>query len=363
MLLSLAACGNDNSVSNKVETQTQTEKLNVGIFYYTYNDTFIKSVRTALDEALNDEGIKYQDYDSNTNQITQKEQIDTSISQGTNLLIVNIVNAGSAEASKEIIAKAKAADIPVIFLERALAGDGEDEEILKSYDTCAFVGTEAAEAGHKQGEMIGNYLLENWDAVDLNHDGHISYALFKEQEENADADYRTELAVEDANTALTDAGKPELDYFDTTGSDYYELDLDDKWSDTAAYSYMSDNLAKYNEASGNMIELVICDNDRMAEGVISALNDQGYNLGNDTSTTIPVFGVEGTEEAEELIATGKMTGTVKQDVNGIASCLAHLVQNVGDGKEIMDGTEDYKVDSLTTNKIYLSYTVYMGEQK
>ena len=28
-----------------------------------------------------------------------------------------------------------------------------------------------------------------------------------------------------------------------------------------------------------MIELVICNNDGMAEGVISALNDKGYNLG------------------------------------------------------------------------------------
>ena len=29
-----------------------------------------------------------------------------------------------------------------------------------------------------------------------------------------------------------------------------------------------------------MIELVICNNDGMAEGAISALNDKGYNLGN-----------------------------------------------------------------------------------
>jgi methyl-galactoside transport system substrate-binding protein len=354
----LAACGSDNSVDSIIGTPSDTEKLNVGLFYYTYNDPFTSSVRTALDQTLSDEGITYQDYDANTNQITQNEQIDTAISQGTNLLIVNIVSVGSADAASEIIAKAKAADIPVIFFNRSLARDGDDGEILKSYDSCAFVGTEAAEAGHMQGSMIGRYLLENWDAVDLNNDGKITYAMFKGQEGNADADCRTKYAVEDANEILTEAGKSELVYFDTSNDYRYQVDLDGRWSEAAASSYMAENLAQFNEANDNMIELVICNNDSMAEGVISALNDAGYNLGDGISTTIPVFGVEATEEAQQLIAAGKMTGTIKQDAEGMASCLAHLAENVRDGKGIMDGTEGYRVDSEITNKIYIPYDEY-----
>jgi methyl-galactoside transport system substrate-binding protein len=358
MLFSLAACGSDNSVDSIIGTPSDTGELNVGLFYYTYNDPFTSSVRTALDQTLSDEGITYQDYDANTNQITQNEQIDTAISQGTNLLIVNIVSVGSADAASEIIAKAKAADIPVIFFNRSLARDGEDGEILKSYDSCAFVGTEAAEAGHMQGSMIGRYLLENWDAVDLNNDGKITYAMFKGQEGNADADCRTKYAVEDANEILTEAGKSELVYFDTSNDYRYQVDLDGRWSEAAASRYMAENLAQFNEANDNMIELVICNNDSMAEGVISALNDAGYNLGDGISTTIPVFGVEATEEAQQLIAAGKMTGTIKQDAEGMASCLAHLAENVRDGKGIMDGTEGYRVDSEITNKIYIPYDEY-----
>jgi methyl-galactoside transport system substrate-binding protein len=361
MLFSLAACGSDNSVSSNAGTPSDTGKLNVGLFYYTYSDTFTSSVRAALDEALSEAGITYQDYDANSNQVTQDEQIDTAISQGTNLLIVNIVAIGSADASKRIIAKAKAAEIPVIFFNRSLATDGEDEEILESYDNCAFVGTEAAEAGHMQGSMIGSYLLENWDAIDLNDDGQITYAMFKGQEGNDDAECRTKYAVEDANTALTEAGKPELVYFDTTSGDCYQVDLDGKWSADAAESYMEKNLARFNEEGGNMIELVICNNDSMAEGVISALNEKGYNLGDDKSTTIPVFGVEATSEARQLIAAGKMTGTIKQDADGMASCLALLIKNVDDGKGIMDGTGGYKVDSQITNKIYIPYEEYTGD--
>ena len=32
-----------------------------------------------------------------------------------------------------------------------------------------------------QGEMIGNYLVDNYDSVDLNGDGKISYAMFMGQ--------------------------------------------------------------------------------------------------------------------------------------------------------------------------------------
>ena len=39
-----------------------------------------------------------------------------------------------------------------------------------------------------------------------------------------------------------------------------------------------------------MIELVICNNDGMTEGAISALNDKGYNLGTGKDgKMIPVF--------------------------------------------------------------------------
>jgi methyl-galactoside transport system substrate-binding protein len=110
-----------------------------------------------------------------------------------------------------------------------------------------------------------------------------------------------------------------------------------------------------------MIELVICNNDSMAAGVISALNDKGYNLGDDTSTTIPVFGVGATEEAKSLIANGSMTGTIKQDAEGMALCLAHLTENACDGKGILDGTEGYDTDSEITNKIYIPYTFYEEE--
>ncbi len=65
--------------------------LKVAVFYYTYSDTYISSVRTALDAQLDALGVTYQDFDSNGNQTTQNEAIQTAIADGYNLLIVNMV--------------------------------------------------------------------------------------------------------------------------------------------------------------------------------------------------------------------------------------------------------------------------------
>ncbi|MDO5424786.1 MAG: galactose ABC transporter substrate-binding protein [Eubacteriales bacterium] len=339
----------------------ETSDLNVAVFYYTYSDTYISSVRTALDAAFDEAGVTYQDYDSNSNQTTQNEQIDTAITMGANLLIVNIVTSGSVDASQQVVDKASAAGIPVIFFNRAVESNDDEGTVLGSYDQCAFVGTDAPEAGHMQGQMIGNYIVENFEDIDLNGDGEISYAMFMGQLGNVEAIYRTQYAVEDANAILEEAEKPVLKYFDESNTDCYQVDQDGNWSAAAANNYMVTNLSQYNEESGNMIELVICNNDSMAEGAISALNNSGYNLGDGESTTIPVFGVDATDAAKQLIAEGKMIGTIKQDAEGMAAAIADLTMNVADGKELMADTEDYNISETVSNKIFIPYGEYTGE--
>lgn len=361
----------DNAGTTNDTANTEADKIldaagdlsdaSVAVFYYTYSDTYISSVRTALDKALDGMGVSYQNYDSNSNQTTQNEQIDTAIQTGATLLIVNIVTSGSVDASQAVVDKASAAGIPVIFFNRAVEGDEDEGTVLGSYDKCVFVGTDAPEAGHMQGAMIGDYLVENYDEVDLNGDGKISYAMFMGQLGNVEAIYRTQFGVEDANAVLKENGKPELEYFDSSNKDCFQVDQDGNWSATAANNFMTTNLSQYNEANDNMIELIICNNDGMAEGAISALNDKGYNLGDGKSTTIPVFGVDATDAAKQLIADGKMTGTIKQDADGMAECIAFLTKNAASGKELMDSTDTYNISDKVSNKIYIPYATYTGE--
>lgn len=327
----------------------------VHVFYYTFSDTYVSSVRTVLGNKLKEANLSYQDYDGNGNQTTQTEQIRTAITKGAKALLVNIVNTGSDDAATEIINLARNASIPLIFFNREVS-----DAAISSYDNCAFVGTRSEEAGMLQGEMIGEYLLENFDKADLNGDGEISYILFKGEEGNNEAIFRTKYSVEKANELLTAAGKKPLHFYDDANPNGYHVDQNGQWSSAAANDYMTTALASYNNANKNMIELVICNNDSMAEGAISALNTAGYNKGDGASPTIPVFGVDATESAKNLIKSKKMAGTVQQDASGMADALARLTTNALDeSKGLMDNTNDLMVDE-NVRKIRIAYGKYLG---
>ena len=343
---------------------TEASELKVGVFYYTFSDTYIASVRTALDAELTNLGVSFNNFDGNNNQTTQNEQIQTAVTDGYNLLVVNMVTSGSPDVANEIISLANGT--PVIFFNRAIEADGEEGTVLNANANICFIGTDAPEAGHLQGKMVGEYLLANWDTVDLNGDGKISYVMFKGDEANVEAIYRTQFGVEDANAILTAAGKPELEYFDAAATTKYQVDLGGAWSAQAALDYMNTNLSQYNEANGNMIELVICNNDNMAEGAISALEAAGYNTGAEGVTVIPVFGVDATDSAKELIASGKMTGTVNHDAEGMAAAIAAVVKANGEGSTMADAIAAtaslndtmYSVADGIANKLFVAYAAY-----
>ena len=326
----------------------------VSVFYYTYGDTYISSVRSALDSAFDSAGVAYQDYDSNNSQTTQTEQIDTAIAQGTSLLVVNQVDTGSDDTTKNIIEKATTAGIPVVFFNRSVS-----EEVVTAYDKAVFVGTDYEMAGHMQGELVGQYLVDNFDAVDLNGDGVISYVMFKGQEGNAEADARTQYGVEDANKVLADAGKEALSFYDSNNSNKYLVDQGGAWSAAAATDYLQTALSQYSEANNNMIELVIANNDEMAIGAITALQNAGYNKEDGSATVIPVFGVDATDAAKDAINKGTMIGTIKQDAEGMANTIAQISQN------FMSGADKFaEVDSASlvgTWRVNIPYATYTGE--
>ncbi|HJB40655.1 MAG TPA: galactose ABC transporter substrate-binding protein [Candidatus Ruthenibacterium avium] len=340
------------STAGSTEGTTAASSLKVDVFYYDFSDVYISTVRAAMDEQLKAMGIEPKNWDAAGSQPTQTDQVNTAIADNSDLLIVNIVETSTSDPAKDIVEAARAADIPVIFFNREVA----DNEVINSYEKCAFVGTNAPDAGHMQGEMIGNYLMENYDTVDLNGDGTISYVMFKGQEGNAEAEARTQYAVEDANKILTEGGKPELAYYDANASTKYLVDAQGKWSAQAANDYMVTLLGSYNKDSNNMVELIICNNDGMAEGAISALQNVGYNKG-EGSTIIPVFGVDATDSAKKLIKEGNMAGSIKQDAVGMASTINTLVKNVQDGAELMANTDQFTVDSDVA-KIRVPYAMY-----
>ena len=374
MVFGLVACGasapkaeTPATEAPKAEAPAATEApaaeaAKVSVFWYDESDVYLSSVRDAMNKEFEALGITPDNQYAANNQTTQLDSINTAIAGGADILVVNLVTSGAADTAEDIIAAA--GNIPVVFFNRAIGTDGSDVDVLETYNTTAFIGTDAPAAGHMQGKMIGDYVLANYEAIDLNGDGVISYAMFKGDEANVEAIYRTQYGLEDANLVLEAAGKPALSYFDASNTDCYQVDQGGAWSAAAAKEYMDTNFVSYNEANGNMIELVICNNDGMAEGAIASLQEKGYNV--DGAHVVPVFGVDATDNAKALIADGAMAGTIKQDAQGMAAAVAQTVKAILDGAAPADALaalkdERFSIAPECASKLYVAYAPYTGE--
>jgi len=332
--------------------------INVDIFWYTFADTYLTSVRNAMEQQLSaNENLKATHHDCQEDQGKQTDLITSAITQGTDLLIVNIVTTGSEEAAMNVLNLAKDAGIPIIFFNREVS-----DSVVNAYDKCAFVGTDADEAGYMQGQAIANFLLagDNLSKYDLNGDGEISYIMFRGEHGNAEAFGRTKYSVQEANRLL--AGKTKLvpspanevsnQYDDDGISNYF---LYGNWSAANAAELMSTALTAYSLTDGS-IELIIANNDDQAIGAIEAMNEQGFNTGSGGGY-IPVFGVDATSVAQQAINDGKMTATILQDAVGMATYILKLADNIAVGDDLLAGTGGFNIDSGVA-KIRVPYAIF-----
>ena len=92
-----------------------------------------------MDKQLDELGVQYQNFDAQTNQGEQLNQVNTAISDGYNLLVVNVVENASPDAARTSRTP-PSAGIPVVFFNRDF-----DVSVLESYEESAFVGTDPAE--------------------------------------------------------------------------------------------------------------------------------------------------------------------------------------------------------------------------
>jgi methyl-galactoside transport system substrate-binding protein len=152
----------------------------------------------------------------------------------------------------------------------------------------SYVGANAADSGTMQGEIIVNLP----DKGDLNNSGAVEFIMFTGNPANIDAPLRTEYSKK----ALTDAGIKivELEEFCAM------------WNSAPAEQAMSDFLVKYKKGD---IDVIFCNNDGMAYGVIAALDNAGWEVGVD----VYLVGVDADPDAMDYVRAGKMTGTVLND--------------------------------------------------
>ena len=295
LALTLTACNSDDG------------KVTIGANIYTFNDNFMNGVvRPELERYAEEKGVTLDVVDSEGDQAKLNDQVDVFIDKGVDVLAINLVDPAAA---KTIIEKAKAAGIPLILFNKEATEAG----IMDTYDKVWYVGTNSAEAGIIQGEMMVADWLANpeWD---LNSDGVLDYVLLKGEPGHPDAEARTREAVK----AFVDAG---------ITVNELALQASPTWNTADANNTMQTWLSG---SFADQIELVICNNDGMAFGAIQSMSNAGYD--------IPVYGVDALEEALAKIGTGDMNGTVLNDGVMQARATLDLAVNAANGVGIVDGT-------------------------
>jgi methyl-galactoside transport system substrate-binding protein len=321
-----------------VFAEAKTE-YNVEVLVWKFDDTYGSSVRQGMmkwAEIVGDElGVKINltMNDAGDDMAKQVEQCDQVIGKNPDFVIINLAEPAGGQT---LVDKLTAAKIP--FLYYNIPPSEETYESVVKTPGSFFVGTLPREAGDMQGEILADLWAADPAKIDLNGDGKVQFVEFKGVANNPEAIARTQYSEETAK----ELGVPLEMVSDIIVAD---------WDTTKANDAMLSTWQAHPE-----IELVFANNDDMAIGVIAALNQSGYNTGNEGDPAITVIGVDATDAAFEAIKNGRMTATVKQDGDAMGEANIRFMMNYLLNGTFFDDTmaEKYKLNEDGVS-VYIPY--------
>lgn len=223
-------------------------------------------------------------------------------------------------------------DKPLVFFNRQPSDPvtGKiDMDSMNWNDNTFYVGFDAAGGGAVQGKLITDFLASADPSLDRNGDGTIGYVLCIGDVGHNDSKARTEGIRRALGTwaGSTDPGSAQEGSVSVGGKTFKVVELEGKamtgtdgstWNANAATDAMGGWATKFDK----QIDLVVSNNDGMAMGCLQASN---YPTG------VPIFGYDANGDAIEAIGTGKLTGTVSQNVDAQAAGTLQVLRNLLDG--------------------------------
>jgi len=239
----------------------------IGVSWNNYQEErWAKWDEPAIKKAITDAGGKYVSNDAKSSAETQASNVDNLISQGAKVVIVL---AQDGTAIKPAVAKAIAANVPVIAYDRLI----EDPKALYITFDNVLVGKLQAQAIFAA-KPKGNY------------------AIIKGNKADANADF-LRSGMDQVISAAVKSGDIKI-----VGETYT-----DNWDPSKAQTNMEQILTQ----NQNKVDAVLSENDGMAGGVIAALTAQGL------AGKVPVSGQDGDLPALNRVALGTQTVDVWKD--------------------------------------------------
>jgi len=297
-MLTFVGCGNDSGVK-----KTDSEKL-VGV---AMPNTVVKrwfkdgdKIKTSLEAKGYKVDLQYAD----NNPETQIQQLTDMIESGADCLVITAIDSTKLV---DILAKAKEKNIPVIAYDRLLM----DTDSVSYYATFDNKGV---------GILIGRYVEEKLNL--RNSDKTYNVEFFAGSADDNNAHFLNEGVFEVLQPYI-DNGKLKVP---SDGTDFNAISIL-RWSQEGAQKRMSDILKIYYK--DKKIDAVISPSDKMDYGIINALEDAGYKVGED----FPIItGQDAELQAIKNIWSGTQTMTVFKDTRILAEKCVTMVEAVLEGK-------------------------------
>ncbi|APU18022.1 MULTISPECIES: substrate-binding domain-containing protein [Actinoalloteichus] len=256
-------------------------EFTIGLSVSTLNNPFFVDIQDGAQEAAAELGVDLIVQDAQNDPATQINHVDTFVTQGVDLIIINAVDSDQATPAA---AAAANANIPVIALDRSI--------------TDAEVAQEIVSDNVQGGELAADALVEAGVDGDV-----VVIQGIPGSSASRDRGEGFGNGVE-ANSALNVVAEQPANFDRTEGMDVMENIL---------------------QSNGD-IAGVFAENDEMALGAIRALGDRA---GED----VLVFGFDGTPDGLDAIVSGTLAGTIAQQPEEMGR------QAVEQALELLDGGE------------------------
>ncbi|MGX5770234.1 multiple monosaccharide ABC transporter substrate-binding protein [Microbacterium trichothecenolyticum] len=281
----------------------------------------------AVKAALEDEGYSVDLQYAEDDIPTQVSQIENMITKGAEALIVASIDGTTLS---EVLQTAADADIPVIAYDRLIKGT-ENVDYYATFDNFLV--------GQQQAWTVLNGLgltdLEG-NPTDGAPAGPFNIELFAGSLDDNNAFFFFDGAMDvlqsyiDEGTLVVKSGQTDIEQVATL-----------RWDGETAQSRMEDILTA-NYSDGTEVDAVLSPYDGISRGIISALTDAGYSVGEDWPI---ISGQDAEVDSVKAILSGEQYATIFKDTRELAKVAAGMaVALLNDEEPEVNDTETYDND-------------------
>ena len=356
------------------------------------------SLINSMERAMYINKVEYKHYGANYDVIKQYDQAKEALDNGAQVLVVELVNQlGSVVAgdslARQIIDAAKAKDVPVIFFNSIV-----EKNVVQSYDKCALVMNNESSKEDVLGELIADYIKNNFKDIDKNEDNVIS-AFSYSASETAVKKANELLAKDDYLVKRSFFGEKIKLTIDASATDAQSAEIIITKNDTEAYLVLDQikDLVKKGEGipiftigeSFDYKALILKDRPEIPEDLIINENDKKSEIKEKDKKIMKlesikehyakyeyIYDFSTVKESDlnemilntlNVIDAGKISGTAIADKDAMSLAVATIVKNLCKGEDMFANVaskiKEDEEQSVTVNGplVTIRYTTYISQ--